>query len=206
MLYKYPRTYHLPWSKGVTKDDKVLKDLSSLSSGEIIASLKMDGENSTLYSDYMHARSTDSADHPSRHWLKGFHSSIKRYIPEGWRVCGENLFAKHSIAYNNLNSYFLVFSVWTDENICLSWKDTVDFCDGMFELVPVFYIGEANWDKIEEAYSEYSKEHEGYVIRLSSDFKKESFESSVAKYVRENHVQTDEHWMSKKVIPNKLNK
>lgn len=206
MLYKYPRTYHLPWSKGITKDDRVMRNIKSFEDKDIVGSLKMDGENSTLYSDYLHARSLDYADHPSRHWLKGFHASVKRYIPKGWRVCGENVFAVHSITYTELSSYFLAFSVWTDENICLSWEDTVDFCDGIFELVPVFYKGKADWPKVEYAYHEYEKSHEGYVIRLSSDFKHDSFGSSVAKYVRGNHVQTDEHWMNSKVVPNKLKK
>ena len=205
MLYKYPRTYHLPWSPGATKDDRILKDLSSLIGKEIVCSLKMDGENSTMYEDCMHARSLDSADHPSRHWLKSYHASVKRYIPVGWRVCGENLFAKHSIHYTELNSYFLVFSVWTNENVCLSWEDTVDFCsNGLFELVPVFYKGLMDVDSIINAYKPYSLNHEGYVVRLASEFKYDDFGGSVAKFVRESHVQTDEHWMNQKVIPNKL--
>lgn len=205
MLYKYPRTYHLPWSLGATKDDRILKNLSSFTGKEVVCSLKMDGENSTMYEDCMHARSLDSADHPSRHWLKSYHASVRRYIPTGWRVCGENLFAKHSIHYTELSSYFLVFSVWTNENICLSWEDTIDFCsNGLFDLVPVFYKGLMDVDSIINAYKPYSSDQEGYVVRLASEFKYDDFGGSVAKFVRENHVQTDEHWMNQKVVPNKL--
>ena len=54
---KYPRTYHLPFSEGVQSDDKLLKNFNSLKDKEVVATLKMDGENTTLYHDnYMHTR------------------------------------------------------------------------------------------------------------------------------------------------------
>ena len=39
MRYKYPRTYHLPFSPGFTSDDKVLKDDSSFRGKEIVVRL-----------------------------------------------------------------------------------------------------------------------------------------------------------------------
>ena len=56
---KYPRTLHLPWSESITSDDKVMKSIDSLLNKNVIVSLKMDGENTTLYTDYIHARSID---------------------------------------------------------------------------------------------------------------------------------------------------
>ena len=214
--FKYPRTPHLPWSPGQTDDDKVLKDTSHFLGKEIVATIKMDGECSTLYRNYYHARSVDSKDHPSRHWLKGFHSQVRYHIPEGWRVCGENLFAKHSIKYTELPSYFLVFSVWTDENKCLSWPKTKDFCDDVFHTVTTFQTGP--WlpnmekvlsdkfigsSKIKFRYP-YAEEHEGYVVRLSNVFHFDEFSKSVAKFVRKNHVQTEDHWMFSTIEKNKL--
>jgi hypothetical protein len=46
--------------------------------------------------------------------------------------------------------------------------------------------------------------NEGYVIRLADTFNIKDFQQSVGKFVRPNHVQTDEHWMSKPVEPNRL--
>jgi hypothetical protein len=60
---KYPRTPHLPWSPGIGDDDRILDDLSSLQGEPVIITVKMDGENTTLARDYIHARSTDSG-HP----------------------------------------------------------------------------------------------------------------------------------------------
>ncbi|WP_444997397.1 RNA ligase family protein [Aliikangiella sp. IMCC44359] len=124
--YKYPRTPHLPWSPGATRDDIRCVDSKIFEDRMVVVTEKMDGENATLYKNHMHARSIDSRHHPSRDWLKKFHASIAYNIPAGWRICGENLFAQHSIAYKNLSSYFYGFSIWNEDNDCLSWKDTLE--------------------------------------------------------------------------------
>src|SRR5690606_18369105 len=130
------------WSENITDDDRVIESLDSFVGEKVVVTEKMDGENSTLYRDYFHARSLDSRNHPSRNWLKNFWSGIKAEIPDGYRICGENLYAKHSIYYDNLSSYFLDFSIWNNKNICLSWKETLE----RFELlgitpVPEIYNG-----------------------------------------------------------------
>jgi len=61
--YKYPRTYHLPWSPGVNDDDKVIHDVAVFDNCEIVVTEKMDGENCTMYLDYIHARSIDGRNH-----------------------------------------------------------------------------------------------------------------------------------------------
>lgn len=205
--YKYPRTPHLPWSPGKTKDDRVLTDVSHLEGRPLVATVKMDGENTTLYCDHIHARSLDSKDHPSRHWLKAFHAGIKDLIFPGWRICGENLYAKHSIEYDDLMSYFLGFSIWTDNNICLEWTETLMSFDELGIYIPEQFTPNyiTSLKEIDELFHEkYGDKHEGYVVRVCDEFKYEDFGRSVAKYVRANHVQTDTHWMHKEVVPNKL--
>ena len=54
---KYPRTFHLDFSPGVSNDDKVIENYNSLEGKEIVVTTKLDGENTSLYSDYLHARS-----------------------------------------------------------------------------------------------------------------------------------------------------
>lgn len=211
--YKYNRTKHLPYSPGATSDDKILKDISCFNGKTVIITEKMDGENSTLYSDYYHARSLDSKDHPSRSWIKQFHASIKNDIPEGYRICGENMYAKHSIDYDDLKSYFYCFSIWDDTNYCLSWNDTVEFC-GMLGIEHVPVIAKPFlWDEktpgnvsvyMEDFMNRDRKIHEGYVVRNVDGFLYEDFGDNVAKWVRANHVVTDTHWMHSKVVPNKL--
>ena len=118
--YKYPRTFHIPGSPGATSDDKVLSNLDHFEGQEVVITEKMDGENTTIYPDYLHSRSLDSNNHPSRNWVKRLQGEIGYKIPKGLRICGENVFAQHAISYDKLPSYFLVFSIW-EGNTCLSW-------------------------------------------------------------------------------------
>lgn len=57
MRTHYPRTAHLPWSPGATSDDVRIADLSGLTGREVVVTEKLDGENTTLYADGLHARS-----------------------------------------------------------------------------------------------------------------------------------------------------
>ena len=52
--------------------------------------------------------------------------------------------------------------------------------------------------------SQLGGDREGYVVRLAGSFHYRAFRQSVAKYVRKNHVQTDDHWALREVVPNKL--
>ena len=209
--HKYPRTRHLPWSKGQTDDDKTFNEQELLASrlgqsDDIVVSEKYDGENASLYRDHYHARSLDSRHHPSRDWIKQLQGRVGHQIPEGWRICGENMYAEHSIRYENLESYFYVFSIWNDENETLSWDETVEWCE-MLDLVhvPVLYRGPYDEEKLREIAGDINPEtQEGYVARISESFSYDEFSSCLAKYVREDHVQTDEHWMHKEVVPNSL--
>lgn len=164
----------------------------------------MDGENTSMYQCKIHARSIDSKAHSSRNWVKNLWNEIRYDIPTGWRICGENLYAKHSIGYKDLKSYFYGFSIWNEENICLSWDNTVEW----FELlgivsVPVLYRGIFDEEKLRQLSVDKEKQ-EGYVVRFSNSFRYEDFSKSVAKFVRFNHVTTSKHWMYSKVEKNLL--
>lgn len=140
-LVKYPRTYHLPWSLGMHDDDRQHTSIEQFTNQHVVCTLKMDGENTTLYRDHIHARSLDSQNHPSRNWVKQYWSTIRHEIPPDWRICGENLYAKHSIGYTDLESYFLGFSVWNARNECLSWSESVEWFQ-LLGITPVTVLWE----------------------------------------------------------------
>lgn len=205
-LKKYPRTYHLPWSEAITSDDKICQTLSHFEGREVVVTEKMDGENTTLYQDHLHARSLDSRGGEDRAWVKQFWSQIRSDIPEGWRICGENLWAKHSVSYTDLRSYFYGFSIWDSSNMALSWDDTVGYFD-LIGVTPVPALYRGVWD--ETTIRNLSRgmnleQTEGYVVRLADSFHYDSFSTSVAKFVRKGHVQTDKHWRSQTFVPNSL--
>lgn len=203
--YKYPRTPHLSWSLGFTDDDIIDSEIK-FNNKNIVVTEKLDGENTTLYKDYYHARSIDSKYHESRAWIKAFQSQLSNDIPENWRFCGEYMFAKHSIKYNDLKSYFYLFSVWNEENECLSWDETVEIANILDIPTPnVLYIGEYNEKIIKEIKLNFETQ-EGYVVRNTERFKYEDFKYNISKFVRKNHVQTNKHWMRDKLEKNWLAK
>lgn len=196
MYYKYPRTYHLPWSPGMNDDDRQHSNMSIFEGQRVIVTEKMDGENTTAYPNgYVHARSIDGRGHITREWVKNYLASRSYELPETYRMCGENLFAVHSIKYEDLKSFYYLFSIWNLDE-CLSWDETVEWAQLLeVNTVPVLYDGIYD-EKIIRSFNDrdWSK-HEGYVLRLANSFKMREFRNSVAKYVRKGHVQTTKHWM-----------
>lgn len=211
---KYPRTYHLPWSPGMNRDDRMMSDTKIFESQHVMICEKLDGENTTWYPDFMHARSLDSDSHPSRNWVKNLWAQHAYNIPEGWRVCGENMYAKHAIHYtkekgNALKTYFYMFSIWNEKNMCLSWEETEEWAELLgITLVPVFYIGIWNMDVINELNKRMETNPdtiEGYVVRLSREYHYSEFRNICGKYVRKNHVQNNHgHWSTQKIVKNEL--
>lgn len=199
--FKYPKTFHFSWSKpDFHGNDRVHENVEHFAGREVVVTEKLDGENTSMYSDKIHARSIDSAYHPSRTWVKGFHAGFRNNIPNGFRVCGENMQAKHAILYDGLPSYFFVFGVYDDKNVCLSWDETVNLSQQLGLLtVPVLYRGPWDKDKVHACFTGKSvfgnSEQEGYVVRIAEAFNYDDFALSVSKFVRPGHVAGDsEHW------------
>lgn len=207
---KYPRTSHLRWSGCVSEDDRIIDSMARFEGNRVIVTEKMDGENTTLYHDYYHARSVDSKNHPSRNWAKSLHSKFAHEIPKGWRLCCENLYAQHSIAYDNLKSYIYGISVWNERNECLPWDESIEWFQLLdLPTVPLLYDGLYDEKVIRSLYNEKTDwaTKEGYVIRIADKFAYGEFRKCVAKYVRNKHIQTTKHWMAgQEIVPNKLEK
>lgn len=71
-------------------------------------------------------------------------------IPDDTHICGEYLYAEHSIHYNNLKDYFLMFSVW-NKDTCLSWNDTKEWTELLgLKLVHELYIGKYDEEKVKK--------------------------------------------------------
>ena len=220
---KYPRTMNLPWSDTQSRDDVFIQDCSCFEGKQVVITEKLDGENTNLYgvSDQypngrFHARSQETNHHPSRTWIKQLLAGICFQIPKCDQLCGENLYAHHSIFYTELPSYFFLFNMVRDY-VVLSWEEIEYTAESLFlETAPVLYRGLWDEEKVKSIWTgkgNYptfdgpdgkSVDAEGYVVRLASEFPVTDFHISVAKYVRKNHVQTDEHWMTKEVVPNRL--
>lgn len=205
-MRKFSRTYHFDWSLSLQNDDRRLQTLEHFLGKQIVVTEKLDGENTTLLPNDCHARSPDSRHHPSRNWVKAMHGNIKHHIPEGWRIVVENVYAKHSIYYENLRSYAYGIAVFDEHNVCLAWHDAVAVFD-MLGIIPapVLYRGIFDEHALRKLAAEQDPSKiEGYVARVAAAFPEDQYLTHVAKYVRAKHVQTDVHWMHAEIVPNKL--
>lgn len=214
--FKYGRTPHFPWSPGITNDDRVMKlnDISQNFSGKKLAvTLKMDGECTSAYTSdgYSHARSIDSEHDESKSFFKRFWAERFFLTDRVLRVNGENLFAKHSIHYKNLDSFFYSFSIFDENNRRLDWVDFTKTCETLNILhVPVLKIitasDDGEWMKDVKSIFEdvVSKGEEGVVVTTLDGYHYDDFPKNIIKAVRENHVKTDKHWKKSKIIPNEI--
>ncbi|ROP36045.1 RNA ligase family protein [Saccharothrix texasensis] len=203
MRTPYPRTPHLPWSPGASADDVRVADLDAMRGREVVVTEKLDGENTTLYADGVHARSLDSAHHPSRSWVKALQGRIGARVPGGWRICGENVYARHSIGYADLESWFYGFSVW-DGDRCLDWDRTARFLRDLgVPVPPVLWRGVFDERALRRLRVDTARQ-EGFVVRTVDGFERADFGRRVAKWVRAHHVRTDAHWMAAPVVENGL--
>ncbi|MBL7818392.1 MAG: RNA ligase family protein [Saprospiraceae bacterium] len=198
---KYPRTYHFPFSLGATSDDRINDDWQNILPYELVLTEKLDGENTCIKSDGVYARSHGA---PTRNpWAKNMWviwEQIKNSLGD-FDVFGENLYGLHSIEYTHLDNYFYVFAIREDSK-WLSWDEVVFYAQ-ILELSTVPVLGRGFFDEnglkntINQTLQTGSKlggECEGVVCRKTEAFDNEEFSNSVLKYVRKNHVKTDEHW------------
>lgn len=207
MKMKHPRTYHISWSASISSDDKILESLTQFYDKEIVITEKRDGECTSLYNDgYIHARSIDGNSHPWQDIIKSEWRQKCFNLPDGWRIVGENLYAEHSISYINLKTWIEIFAIFDENNIAISWDSMIEWCE-LLELnpVPILYRGIFDYNFIRYFHKTLDLDkQEGYVMRISDEINYNNWGSEVCKWVRKNHVQTDdEHW-SKNWKSNKL--
>lgn len=135
---KYNRSLHAQISLGTTSDDRFMPNgYVEVFSGMdgLIVTEKLDGQNNCLKKEGVFARSHAAKsilpwDKPIRErW-----ELIKNDLDD-IEIFGENMFGIHSIAYNNLESYYYVFAV-RQKGVWLSWEE-VKFYSAMFDLPTV---------------------------------------------------------------------
>lgn len=199
--HKYFKTFHLPLTMASTNDDKILtqKEVEAYfyPMQDAYASIKYDGECTTIGRGFSHARSLDSKDHWSRHHIKQLAANLYKDIEPGWRICGENLLAAHSIHYTDLESFFYVFSVWDQNNERLSLDEMNEYCDFLgLTTARVIKRGPYRGFNFTNHFGLDFEKDEGYVVSNSGRFHYDDAHKNIAKVVRKGHVQTDEHWMN----------
>lgn len=215
---KYPHTPHWPHSEGVHRDDTYHSDPTIFLGKEVVVTEKLDGGNTCLFRGDVYARSVASPTTDGWFAMVKKHHAWKTKDPyfQDIAIYGEDLYGIHTLKYYPLaeDQTFYVFALRstydpdTDilplyKNYFYSW-DVVIICAEklLASTVPIVHRGVFESEKeITEFFrdtlrtpSALGPEKEGFVMRMVNGFDAEDFSKYVCKYVRKDHVQTDEHW------------
>lgn len=210
---KYQSTPYLTFSEHFNgNEEKCIIDTERFIRLPCVITEKMDGSNVCLTRDKVTARNGDNATHKSFDMLKALHSKIQKQIPKNKQIFGEWLYAKHSIHYNELKAYFQVFGVYDQlQELWESWAYTVELALNL-GLTTVPILEETTKHNIhsfmhavtEQAEKVIKNGGEGVVVRSIYPFHYGQFFMNIGKYVRQNHVQTSQHWSTGPIIKNNL--
>lgn len=202
-MSKYNRSNHLYFSPNLQNDDRMAETIEPLLNCEVIVSEKLDGSNTCLTNQSCFGRSHAApTNNPWDVKVRELHSILKHSISEGMWLFGEGMEAIHSIQYSNLTSVFYLFNIKI-ENKWLSWQEVEDYAYLLdIPTVPVLFKGIFKTEKelkdtiikLAQQPSALGGEREGIVIRVADEFEDQNFSTYLQKYVRSNHVRTDEHW------------
>ena len=198
---KYPRTYHFPFSLGTTSDDRIRQNWQNILQNPLVITEKLDGENTCLKTSGVYARS--HAAPTQNPWAKNMlplWESLKNDLGD-LALYGENLYGIHSITYTHLETHFYLFGI-QQNNKWLSWEEVEEYAQ-LLNLPTVPVLAKSTFQEAElekfihqtmQNESRLGGEIEGVVCRNAQPFLNQDFAQNVLKYVRKNHVKTDEHW------------
>ena len=214
MSAKYPRTPHLLWSEGINSEERIIASVDGLLNTPLVLTEKMDGSNVCLERESVYARShNDAPQHESFNALKALHAAVRHSIPLEWQVFGEWLWARHSIAYERLPAYLLLFGIRDQSNgMWLAWDEQERWVAAQgLSLVPLLWQGVCHTEEeLRERIQAHkdrptcSQEQEGVVVRVGAAISDEAFAQCIAKWVRPHHVQTDNRWREQQITRNRL--
>lgn len=213
---KFPRISHFPFSPqvvaGQAREDRVAAldwDHYLRKHGYVVME-KMDGSNVCLTREGVYPRGSGVLAPETFDWLKAKHAEMGHLLHSALRIYGENMYAVHSIEYKNLENYFYVFAVYDTEY--RKWYSPVKVATVAADLefgssiksvnrVPKTEDFERDFEREYRVRTtrndEYRSDMEGFVVWANTDIPAHMFSKMVFKWVRQGHVQTDEHWTRK---------
>lgn len=204
---KFPRTTHLPWSPGYTVDDVRARWVDSLWGTEVVVTEKLDGENTSVGRDFVHARSTFGRKSESLGFARNVAAGFQLLLPTNLTLVFENLYAVHGIHYDCEPRLVLIaaYEQRPDGLFVLSWDEITEWGNETGQRVaPVLYRGDFVVPLPSSCFTRQSMlggEQEGYVVRLVGEFPLTEYGTNVFKFVRAGHVaENAEHWMNKPTV------
>lgn len=221
-FFRFPHTPHIAWlGEGVPRDDKVLSppEVSALLSHEVVVEEKLDGANlgiSISPEGVLHSQNRGQylvEPHAGQFkelspWLKTREDALFEALGENLILFGEWCAARHSLEYDRLADWLLVFDVY-DRQSQLFWsssrRNALANQLGL-KVVPKVFSGKATVESLKELLQKHPSAFrkgpmEGVVVRHES----ENWLEERAKLVRPDFTQAiGEHWRNRKIEWNRL--
>lgn len=221
-ILKYPRTPHINGSR-LQPGDGDLKQVprGTLAGVELVVEEKLDGSNCGISFDESGRLVLQSRGHVLtggareeqfdllKRWAHHHSHALRETLGSRYLMYGEWLFARHTIAYDQLPHYFLEFDIWdreAGEFLCTPRRRSL-LDGGPVVSVPVLgsmvgvdqlesFVTRSQWASSEQMEGLYLKhEVDGRVVGRY-------------KYVRQGFLQavadSGEHWMDRPIEPNRL--
>lgn len=216
-FFRFPHTPHIDWlGEGMPRDDKVLTEpeIEALLAQPICVEEKLDGANLGIS---LRATGELRAQNRGQYLLEPFAGQFSRLnswfgqhqyalcdnLQSDWIVFGEWCAARHSLDYDNLPDWFVVFDVY-DRSEQKFWscerRNALAAKLGL-AVVPTLYQGTATLPELKELLAHASSHYregnpEGIVMRQDSELWCEAR----AKLVRADFAQSiEEHWRSRAI-------
>lgn len=187
---KFPRTPHLPGSKG-TSDDL---HMNYHYNGMVIATEKMDGSNIMMNREHFITRKGASSRYSLGEWASPMYqvfNNIGYKIPKNIWIAGEFLHWRKTINYNQLDSSYMMFGAIKNNKV-LSWEDTKNLSQDLGIPLVKELSSIDTFDKVLlQAHKNWDTEKEGFVIRPIDSFQLPQYSTMVAKWVRSDFTPTE---------------
>lgn len=214
---KYKKIPHLPGSKHTDPDDS---SVLRYPTGEFFVFEKLDGTNIGIGYDKTTGTLTlqnrggylkDKRPHEqwgeARRWVMDRAHVFLPYFEENPNTIlfGEFLYARHSIKYDTLPDYFILFDIWNGREWASSYYTILATARrlGLNNNLPPMIERTSDITKFlsmrDRVIPKYSEQLEGFIFRKTDKY------SIVYKYVMPTFVAgIEEHWFNRKVEVNGL--
>ena len=201
---KYPRTPYWPYSPTIGRGDTLHPDPEWFVGRPVVMTEKLDGSNVLIHRGKVYGRSV--ASETANKWM----AMVKKH--HAWKITepdvflyGEDIYGVHSIEYGAVREHetFHAFALRDSRGNFRSFAALEGFAtERGISVVPVIHRG--SFASVAEIRAFIRGEHakpsalggarEGVVVRVVEGFPSAGFARNVCKSVREDHVQTDQHW------------
>jgi ATP-dependent RNA circularization protein (DNA/RNA ligase family) len=216
-FFRYPHTPHIAWlGEGQPRDDKVLStaEVEALLSGDVVVEEKLDGANVGLsVGESGRIKAQNRGQYLSLpqggqfgrldEWIEARGEAIAAVIPPQSIIFGEWCAARHSLAYDNLPDWWMIFDIYHRQHACFLSTNVRHELVAKLGLaeIQILFRGRATLKSLMRLLSETSSSYrsgpmEGIVIRSEID----DVVKARAKLVQPEFTQAmGDHWRRRRI-------